>query len=175
MLALDQLVECGGDLLVAAIRRVLVDNRSARGSVSDAVHQLPERCTVLRDDPGPCVAEIVEAEAGHARSGGCLDPLIAEVQAAQDAPARTTERTGRVLSIVSNERTGDAARRTSVFVGGSMTDIQAAKSAGVLCIAYVNKPGKQHDFEQSDAVAVITDMHELADALNARWDAQWYG
>lgn len=72
-----------------------------------------------------------------------------------------------------SSRDDDSARRASVFVGDSMTDIQAAKAAGVPCIAYANKPGKRHQFEQSDATAVIDDMHELADALNARWDTQW--
>lgn len=70
-------------------------------------------------------------------------------------------------------RDEESSRRSSVFVGDSMTDIHAAKAAGVPCIAYANKPGKREQFEQSDAVAIITDMHELADALNARWDAQW--
>lgn len=67
----------------------------------------------------------------------------------------------------------DSARRASVFVGDSMTDIQAAKAVGVPCIAYANKPGKRRQFEDADAAVVITRMHELAEALNARWDAQW--
>lgn len=67
----------------------------------------------------------------------------------------------------------EQARRASVFVGDSIIDVQAASAAGVACIAYANKPGKQRRFEDSDAVAVISTMDELARALNARWDAQW--
>lgn len=69
--------------------------------------------------------------------------------------------------------TGEQARRASVFVGDSITDVQAANAAGIVCIAYANKPGKRARFEDSEAAAIITDMHELADALNARWDAEW--
>ena len=68
----------------------------------------------------------------------------------------------------------EQARRASVFVGGSMTDVQAAGAAGVLCIAYANEPSERRRFEEeSDAAAVISTMDELAEALNARWDAQW--
>jgi phosphoglycolate phosphatase len=81
----------------------------------------------------------------------------------------------RALSGYASRHGGSAeqARRTSVFVGDSITDIRAAAAAGIVCIAYANKPGKQVRFEDSEAAAVITDMRELAEALNARWDAEW--
>ena len=93
----------------------------------------------------------------------------------------------------------DEARRVTVFVGGSVTDVQAATAAGVRCIALANAPGKARRFAEpgsgaasatattattaattsttttttTTVIAVITSMHELADGLNARWDDQW--
>jgi phosphoglycolate phosphatase-like HAD superfamily hydrolase len=70
--------------------------------------------------------------------------------------------------------TADEARRAAVFVGDSVSDVLTAKAAGIRCIALANDSGKRRRFEEdSDATAVITGMQELADALNARWDAQW--
>lgn len=96
-------------------------------------------------------------------------------------------RTGRVVSIVSDyaheeallayavqcERSSDEARRTSVLVGSSVAVIEAAKASGVLCIAFVTEPGRRREFAEIGAAVVMTDLRELAEALNARWDVQW--
>lgn len=67
----------------------------------------------------------------------------------------------------------EQARRTSVFIGDDAAHVRAAGAAGVACIAYAQEPGDRHRFEDSGAAAVISTMDELAQALNARWDAQW--
>jgi hypothetical protein len=61
LLALDQLVQRGSDLLITPVRRVLVDDRGARGRVTDPVHQLPESRTSLRRYGRPGVAQVVRA------------------------------------------------------------------------------------------------------------------
>jgi HAD superfamily hydrolase (TIGR01509 family) len=50
---------------------------------------------------------------------------------------------------------------TAVFVGDSLTDIEAAKAAGVQSIGYANKPGKVQVFDSAEADAVITRMSSL--------------
>jgi hypothetical protein len=82
------------------------------------------------------------------------------------------------------------ARRGSVFVGGSLTGVQMACAVGVRCIGFVDvdvdADADAHDpglglglgderirFEEAGASAVIASTRELAEALNARWDAQW--
>jgi HAD superfamily hydrolase (TIGR01549 family) len=50
-----------------------------------------------------------------------------------------------------------------VFVGDSITDIQAADAVGILSIAYANKMGKREVFHAMDVV-VVDDMREISDA-----------
>jgi phosphoglycolate phosphatase len=54
---------------------------------------------------------------------------------------------------------------SAVLVGDSATDIQAARAARVRSIGYANKPGKFGRLTAARADALITDMHQLADAL----------
>lgn len=49
---------------------------------------------------------------------------------------------------------------SALFVGDSLSDIQAARTAGVPVIGYANKSPKLHRLAISDAV--ITSMHDLA-------------
>jgi beta-phosphoglucomutase-like phosphatase (HAD superfamily) len=66
-----------------------------------------------------------------------------------------------------------AAQRASVFVGSSLTGVQGAGAAGVRCIGLADSADERRRFEDAGASAVVASMRELADALNARWDAQW--
>lgn len=59
----------------------------------------------------------------------------------------------------------ESAPPTAAFVGDSLTDIEAARRAGVPCIALANKPGKRAAFETAGAHVVIDEMAELASAL----------
>ena len=54
---------------------------------------------------------------------------------------------------------------TCVLIGDSLTDIRAAHAAGVPAIGYANKTSKPARFTDTAAVAVITDMIDLASAL----------
>ncbi|WP_166802841.1 HAD family hydrolase [Streptomyces sp. ICN441] len=49
----------------------------------------------------------------------------------------------------------------AVFVGDSVTDIEAARAAGTMSIGYANKPGKAERLGQAGATVVIEDMAEL--------------
>jgi HAD superfamily hydrolase (TIGR01549 family) len=55
-----------------------------------------------------------------------------------------------------------------VLIGDSLSDIEGARSAGVLSIGYANKPGKQERFTTAGADAVITSMGELLPHLDER-------
>jgi HAD superfamily hydrolase (TIGR01549 family) len=61
----------------------------------------------------------------------------------------------------------DANPADSALVGDSLTDIEAAHSAGVTSIGYANKPGKREQMTELRAGAVITSMADLALALRA--------
>lgn len=56
----------------------------------------------------------------------------------------------------------------AVLVGDSPTDITAAHATGAHAIGYANKPGKSSRLANAAADAVISDMHDLAHALNTR-------
>lgn len=61
----------------------------------------------------------------------------------------------------------DADPAATVLVGDSFTDIEAAHSAGVASIGYVNKPGKRERMAALRAGAMITSMADLALSLRA--------
>lgn len=64
-----------------------------------------------------------------------------------------------------------ASRRLNVqedrctFIGDSLTDVEAAKAAGVRSIAYANKPGKTAAFVQAEPDLIVTVMSSLAPLL----------
>lgn len=53
----------------------------------------------------------------------------------------------------------------AVFVGDSLTDVEAGRLAGVATIAYANKPGKDAQFAAIHADLIVTSMTEVADLL----------
>jgi phosphoglycolate phosphatase len=61
----------------------------------------------------------------------------------------------------------DADPAVTALVGDSLTDIEAAHSAGVASIGYANKPGKRERMTQLRTGAVITSMADLALSLRA--------
>jgi len=61
----------------------------------------------------------------------------------------------------------EARLATSILVGDSDTDIQAARAARVTAVGYANKPGKTARFVALRADAIVTDMRVLARALDA--------
>lgn len=54
-----------------------------------------------------------------------------------------------------------------VLIGDSVTDVDAAQSAGALSIGYANKPGKYDRLAGAGATAIVTDMTEIARAARA--------
>ncbi|PPJ07739.1 hypothetical protein C5E44_29400 [Nocardia nova] len=60
-----------------------------------------------------------------------------------------------------------ATRKQAVFVGDSTTDLEAARSAAISSIAFANRTEKVARFARYPAVAVITSMTDLSEALQA--------
>jgi phosphoglycolate phosphatase len=56
---------------------------------------------------------------------------------------------------------------TCALIGDSLTDIRAARAAAVPAIGYANKASKPPRFIDTEAVAVITRMIDLATALRS--------
>ncbi|MCG5464125.1 immunity 21 family protein [Micromonospora sp. MED01] len=53
----------------------------------------------------------------------------------------------------------------AVLVGDSITDIAAARAAGVACVGYANRPGKAERLAAAGADAIVTDMTDMAGVL----------
>lgn len=52
-----------------------------------------------------------------------------------------------------------------VLVGDSITDVEAALAAGVPCVGYANKPGKDSRLAAAGAHAVVTSMNDITTCL----------
>jgi phosphoglycolate phosphatase-like HAD superfamily hydrolase len=67
------------------------------------------------------------------------------------------------------ERAALTAMRTqpadALFIGDSVTDIEAGQAAGTHTIGYANKPGKHQRLTAAGADAVIDTMQSLVQAL----------
>jgi phosphoglycolate phosphatase len=61
----------------------------------------------------------------------------------------------------------DIAPENAVFVGDSVSDVEAGKAAGVATVGYANKLGKDDRLRNAGANVVIHHMAELADAMRA--------
>jgi HAD superfamily hydrolase (TIGR01662 family) len=55
-----------------------------------------------------------------------------------------------------------------VIIGDSITDIQAARTAGIHSIGYANKPGKRDSFTVEHASAIIDSLADLVLPLRSR-------
>ena len=55
----------------------------------------------------------------------------------------------------------DVPAADALFVGDSVTDVEASIAAGVLCIGYANKPGKAERLTAAGTVALVDWMTEL--------------
>ncbi|MFC5993645.1 HAD family hydrolase [Pseudonocardia hispaniensis] len=55
-----------------------------------------------------------------------------------------------------------------VLVGDSLSDLEAAHTAGTVAIGHANKPGKRETFTALEPAAIIELMTELVDAVVAR-------
>jgi hypothetical protein len=76
-------------------------------------------------------------------------------------PRRMKPNPGPVLDAV---RALGGAPKSCVLVGDSLSDIEAARAAGVAAIGYANKPWKVDAFATADLV--VTSMGDIADALS---------
>ena len=63
------------------------------------------------------------------------------------------------LTAAGGEKTG------AIFVGDSVTDVEAGRAAGIPTIGYANKPGKQERLTEAGADVVIATMGALPDVL----------
>ena len=55
----------------------------------------------------------------------------------------------------------DVTASDAVFVGDSVTDVEASMAVGVPCIGYANKPGKAGRLTAAGAVAFVASLQEL--------------
>lgn len=61
----------------------------------------------------------------------------------------------------------DAVTSSSVLIGDSLTDLEAAQAVGMPCIGYANRPGKAEALAAAGAVAVVDSMADLATLTRA--------
>ncbi|MGI5485558.1 HAD family hydrolase [Microtetraspora malaysiensis] len=92
-----------------------------------------------------------------------LMPVISYVSARADANPNLMKPNPHLVRRALVELAADPAR--TVLVGDSLTDIEAAKAAGVLAVGYANNPGKADRFAAAGADLVVTRMLDLLTAL----------
>ncbi|MFJ8815821.1 HAD family hydrolase [Amycolatopsis thermoflava] len=89
-----------------------------------------------------------------------LRPLVNVVSARESADVQLLKPHPHLLNQA--VRTLGLPAEQCVFVGDSLTDIEAAKAAGVRSIGYANKPGKRERFTSAGADAITDVLTELA-------------
>ena len=89
-----------------------------------------------------------------------LRPLINAVCARESADVRLLKPSPYLLNCAV-KALGIAAERC-VFVGDALSDVEAAKAAGVRSIGYANKPGKREKLIRAGADAITEVLAELA-------------
>jgi phosphoglycolate phosphatase len=62
----------------------------------------------------------------------------------------------------------DASPSSTTLIGDSLSDIEAAKSAGIGSIGYANKPYKQEKLAAAGADAIVGSMAEVATAIKTQ-------
>jgi HAD superfamily hydrolase (TIGR01509 family) len=90
--------------------------------------------------------------------GAYVEPVIGRAYA---DPRRMKPNPGPVLDAV---RALGVAPGSCVLVGDSLSDIEAARAAGVAAIGYANRPWKVDAFATADVV--VTTMGDIAEALS---------
>ncbi|MGV9265519.1 HAD family hydrolase [Kitasatospora sp. NPDC003701] len=60
----------------------------------------------------------------------------------------------------------DTKAENCIFIGDAARDVEAGKAAGVPTIGYANKPGKDAKLAAAGAVAIVSSMQLIADAIN---------
>lgn len=118
-----------------------------------AAHQTGRRVAVVSNNSAESVRVYLEAR----RLSSYVQPAIGRPEA---APERMKPDPFPVLAAL---RELGAEPKECVLVGDSVSDIEAARAAGIAAIGYANKPGKRERF--GDADAVIDSMAELVTAF----------
>jgi HAD superfamily hydrolase (TIGR01509 family) len=171
MNAIHRLVGMGGDQLVAEL--VGHDSPAAVAArpghyraLLDDVRVLPGATDVLRAVHDAGVAVVLATSAPDDE----LD-FVLRLLAADDAiDARTTaDDVGASKPdpeiIVTAMAVGSVDPRRALIVGDSVWDVQAARAAGIGCIAVETGGFSQHELSEAGALHVYRDVRELADQL----------
>jgi phosphoglycolate phosphatase len=95
---------------------------------------------------------------------GLIDGVALVVARTSRDPAQLKP-SPHLLEIAVQKLAADPA--ATALVGDSLTDIEAAHSAGIASIGYANKPGKREAMTDLNAGAVIGSMSDLALSLRA--------
>ncbi|MFJ9594957.1 HAD family hydrolase [Streptomyces virginiae] len=146
-------------LTVAEVRAVKVAGEPTVGAIQalSAARESGRRVAIVSNNSSECVREylilhgitgLVEEVIGRPRHRPDLmkpspHPLLSAAHAFAVAPSST------------------------VLIGDSVTDVEAALAAGARSIGYANKPRKMEALVNAGADAVVPSMHPLALALTA--------
>jgi phosphoglycolate phosphatase-like HAD superfamily hydrolase len=146
------------DMLIAAERAAALTAAPTRGgeeSISACVASGRSAAIVSNNSAAAVVAYLAARGISSPGSDLVVGRQYAKPHLMKPHPAPVLA----VLAAVGVEP-GDA-----VLIGDTVTDVEAAAAAGVLCIGYANKPGKRERLRK--AAVVIDDMGVLAEQLAA--------
>lgn len=93
-----------------------------------------------------------------------LRPVVDVISARTDANAKHLKPSPHLLQKAVSALHVEPNR--CVFLGDSLTDVQAARAAGIACIGYVNKQQKLASFRSAGLANLVTNMSSLAASLS---------
>jgi HAD superfamily hydrolase (TIGR01549 family) len=175
------IAEVGADPLQILIAVARLEDGPLTGEVADAC-RAAEAIAAATATPTPGAYEVLRAAENVGRQVGIISNNATE---AIDAYLRTYELTHFVEVIAARYEGMDprllkphpfllergliaaaASPATTTFIGDSVTDIEAGRTAGVRTLGYANKPGKRQRLTDAGADVVIDSMCELANVLH---------
>ncbi|MBT1183500.1 HAD family hydrolase [Streptomyces sp. CJ_13] len=151
-----------GALTAAEIRAVRVAGPPVEGAelALRAAYDAKRPIAVVSNNSAACVVEFLEIHR--------LADLVAEVIGRPSLRPDLMKPAPYPLLTATNALGVEPAE--AVLVGDAVTDIEAAKAAGVRSIGFANKPPKRAVLADAGADAIVLDMRAVADALTYRAD-----
>ncbi|MEE1813347.1 HAD family hydrolase [Streptomyces sp. BE133] len=164
-----RLSQLGGPSLLATVESALTAAEVAAVAVAGppiggavwalkAAHSTGRKVAVVSNNSAECVKVFLALHS--------LDEFVHEVVGRPELNPALMKPSPHPLLVAST--TLGVAPARSVLVGDSVTDIEAAKAAGMHVIGFANKPPKRTALPSAGADAVIASMETLAKALARR-------
>lgn len=148
-----------GALTLAEVRAVKAAGEPTEGAIQalHAAHNSGRKVAIVSNNSSECVRAYLDLH----EIAGVVDEVVGRPVLRPDLmkPSPHPLLTAAAEFSIAPDRT--------VLVGDSVTDVEAAISAGARSVGYANKPRKEAKLAVAGADVVVLSMHALAEALLA--------